>query len=173
MSPKTLHHSPWQSIQPLHTEGTPLESSADAKEPIKSPGSRSTPVLSPVMETRALSPSAHRNTEHMRPMIMNGRLPNGVILNGLLPLRNEPIPPTPAPNTGSYGPASPPSGVASAHISSAVLPNPSTPSQWQTPARRKNTRRRSKSGPTTRSGNAVATPRPEPLPVRIEDRKGG
>jgi hypothetical protein len=173
MSPKTLHHSPWQSIQPHHTAVAPSESSPDAKEPLKSPGSRSTPVLSPVMETRTLAPSAHRTTDTLRPTALNGRLPNGVILNGLLPFRSEPVPPTPATNTVVYGPASPSSGVASVVISSTIPPNSSTPSQWQTPARKKNTRRRSKSGPTTRSGNAVAAPRPEPLPVRIEDRKGG
>jgi hypothetical protein len=192
-SPRTVHQSPWQTITPLATAKStsaspPAETHKDVngKDALKSPGTKSAPVLSPVIETRTPSPSAHRRSDNFRPNVTSTPFMNGSVwTNGSRP---EPTPPTPASRQGGQSAAQaqaskqmpPPPLPISAGSVAPAQGQPSGQSsgqgQWQqTSTGRKRTggRRRSKSGPAARSSGDITASKPQPLPTRPEDRKGG
>jgi hypothetical protein len=180
-SPTRKHHSPWQPFPPTNGVSSKLGVQKDTKDVLKSPGSKSAPVLSPVIENRMPTPQMQRRIDmHQPPAVVNGNLINGVATNGNLPSRpSEPVPPTPAPSTNSTNQTSTAKvdtpkqqGPSSSNQSASAQTNSN---QWQTTGtgKKRSGRKRSKSGPATRSAPEGQTRKVELIPQRMEDRKGG
>lgn len=204
-SPTRQHQSPWQSLSPNISIKSPNDSHKDAQEIPKTPSFKSTPVLSPVIENRIPTPQMQRRIDsgkqqqEQRPAVVNGNLVNGGLVNGNISYRpSDPVPPTPAtfplrvhpsaqikPDIHGYHPANN-SGSLGPEVTIPSPPVISNP--WQTTgSTKKKNRKRSKSGPATRSvtdgqqqqhqnqnqNQHQQTRRVEPLPSRPEDRKGG
>lgn len=173
MSPTKMQQSPYQSFH-----GTPSTPSSvkDGQESSKSPPTKSTPVLSPVMENRTPASSVGN-----RPPIINGNITNGSLVNGrsfnevLAKRVPEPIPPTPL-SMATVGINQGAKALPNQRIVPSVSNTTSTNSNpWQTtePKKKQPARKRAKSGPV-RSNDASASNRGgQPLPAKPEDRKGG
>jgi hypothetical protein len=182
-SPTRKHHSPYQTFSPTNGITSPTKVTNDVP---KTPGSKSAPVLSPVIENRMPTPQMQRRIDmHQAPAVVNGSIVNGSTPNGNLPQRpSEPVPPTPANIITSMkqmsigrtnGHAQQGGQAANQPTNQPASATSQTPNQWQTTGttKRRANRKRSKSGPATRSATDGQTRKVEPLPQHPEDRKGG
>jgi hypothetical protein len=184
MSPTRSNQSPWQTFSP-HGANTPSSGSKEAKDASKSPGSKSLPLLSPLIETRTPSPSVARKIENWHPLIVNDNMANGESINEKPVRAPEPVPPTPLLRTNS---ASNVTATSSSLRQQQQSPqqqrNPlqlganSANNQWQTnDGKKKTNRKRARSGPVKaqqQDGIGSNNNRGgQPLPAKPEDRKGG
>lgn len=173
VAPKSVQPSAWRVQLPAKTPVPPIDTS-QGQDVSKNHEPKTAPLLSPVYETRTPSPTAHRRSEHMPSLSLNGISP---IVNGF------PTKGSSSTNGRAHGtrpgriPLTPVEGSDGATHQQIKTPSSATSSTtgWQSAGGKKSKKNKQRShSKSTSAGNSNAKPRGgEPMPANASERKGG